>query len=99
MNDYYPPSVPLARLFEKTSKRGTQYFVGRLGLSKVILLQSQEISESGSPIWILSAQQPATNPPKEAVTARASSLFLAPQQPPAADSDLPPNPGRRGSAP
>jgi hypothetical protein len=97
MNNF-PPSVPLARLFEKRSRKGTKYFVGRLGLGKIVLLQSDEISESGEPIWILQAQEPAAKPPMKAVLAtRASSLFLTPQQRPA-NSDLSPDPGAdRGS--
>jgi hypothetical protein len=33
MSDY-GPQVKLARLYEKTSKTGNQYFVGRLGMAK-----------------------------------------------------------------
>jgi hypothetical protein len=80
----YPPPVPLARLYEKRSRKGAQYFVGHLGLGKIVLLQSDEISESGEPIWTLQVQEPvATRPaPKLALAARASSLFLAPQKSP-----------------
>jgi hypothetical protein len=87
----YNPSVPLARLYEKNSKKGVQYFVGRMGLCKVVLLRSQELSESGEPIWLLSVQEPAAKPPmmKEALATRASSLFLAPQKRAAASGTLP----------
>ena len=69
--------MPLAKLYEKQSQKGTQYFVGRLGASKVILLKTQEISESGEAIWQLAVQQPAQSParlPAEAAQ-RAARLF------------------------
>jgi hypothetical protein len=73
----FPPSVPLAKLYEKQSQKGTQYFVGRLGAAKVIFLKTQETSESGEAVWQLSVQQPAQSParaPAEAVQ-RAARLF------------------------
>jgi hypothetical protein len=77
----YPPSVPLVRVYEKRSRKGVQYFIGRMGLSKIVLLQSDEISESGESIWVLHVQEPTTKPaPKLALAARASSLFQAPQK-------------------
>ena len=62
----YPPKTLLCWLYEKTSSRGTQYFQGRLGASKLVILRSQEISESGEPIWELSVQvlTAAAAPPK-----------------------------------
>ena len=40
MSDY-GPQVKIARLYEKTSKTGNQYFVGRLGMAKVAVLKSK----------------------------------------------------------
>src|SRR6516165_5556733 len=34
----FPPSIELARLYEKTSARGTRYMVGRLDLARITLL-------------------------------------------------------------
>jgi hypothetical protein len=45
----YPRKTLLCRLYEKTSSRGTQYFQRRLDAAKLVLLQTQEISESGEP--------------------------------------------------
>jgi len=70
----YPPKTLLARLYEKTSARGTTYFRGRLGLANVVLLRSQELSENGEPVWELSAQEPATQPAAKLVQ---PSLFQA----------------------
>ena len=49
----YGPQVKLARLYEKTSKTGNQYFVGRLGMAKVAVLKSKEVAEDGSPMWVV----------------------------------------------
>jgi hypothetical protein len=56
MSDY-GPQVKLARLYEKTSKTGNQYFVGRLGLAKVAVLKSKEVAEDGSPMWDVLLQE------------------------------------------
>jgi len=42
MTGAYRPTIALARLYEKTSKRGAQYFTGRLGLAKLVLLKGEE---------------------------------------------------------
>jgi hypothetical protein len=67
----YPPSIELTRFYEKTSQRGTKYFVGRLGLAKVVLLPSDEAAD-GTPVWRLLVQEPT---PKQA------DEKLAPSQP------------------
>jgi hypothetical protein len=56
MSDY-GPQVKLARLYEKTSKTGNQYFVGRLGMAKVAVLKSKEAAEDGSPMWDVLLQE------------------------------------------
>jgi hypothetical protein len=73
----FPPKLPLCRLYEKTSARGTQYFQGRLGAAKVVLLKSQEVTERGEPIWELSVQEPAAQPAAKTV-APQPALFRAP---------------------
>ena len=52
MNGAFPPSIELARLYEKTSQRGTRYFVGRLGLARITLLPD-EATEDGTATWRL----------------------------------------------
>ena len=66
----YSPKVPLARLFEKTSARGTQYFQARPRSCS----STQEISESDEPIWELSVQEPTTTAPPKTVILQ-SPLF------------------------
>jgi len=62
----YAPSFPLCRLFRKTSKRTQQdYWVGRLGMAKVVLLKALETADDGGEIWHLMVQQ-ADDKPKEA---------------------------------
>ena len=50
MSDY-GDQVTLARLYEKTSAKDNQYFVGRLGMAKVVVLKSKETAENGDAIW------------------------------------------------
>ena len=45
--------VRLGRLYEKTSQKGTRYFVGRLGAARVLLFQSRETADDGGAIWEL----------------------------------------------
>jgi hypothetical protein len=68
-------------MFEKTSARGTQYFQGRIGLAKIVLLKSQETSASGEAIWELAIQEPAAPPaaqPAAKASAAAQALFQDP---------------------
>ena len=49
--------VKLGRLYEKTSQKGTRYFVGRLGAARVLLFQSRETAGDGGAIWDLYLQE------------------------------------------
>ena len=49
--------VKLGRLYEKTSAKGTRYFVGRLGAARVLLFQSRETADDGDPVWDLYLQE------------------------------------------
>jgi len=61
MTGAYPPSLHLATLYEKISQRGTKYYVGRLGLARLTLLQGDD-ADDGTPTWKLMVQQaPAAN--------------------------------------
>lgn len=54
----YPPSIELARLYERTSARGTQYMLGRLGAARIVLLPG-EPAEDGTATWRLLVQEGA----------------------------------------
>jgi len=58
MRSQYPPSVPLAILYERESAKGTRYFVGRLGLAKIVMFQGED-TDDGTPTWDLLIQQPS----------------------------------------
>lgn len=49
----YGASIQVARLYERTSASGNQYFVGRWGGAKVALLKAREPAEDGTPVWNL----------------------------------------------
>ena len=49
--------VKLGRLYEKTSQKGTRYFVGRLGAARVLLFPSRETADGGDPVWDLYLQE------------------------------------------
>ncbi len=49
--------VRLGRLYEKTSAKGTRYFVGRLGAARVLLFQSRETADDGGAIRDLYLQE------------------------------------------
>jgi hypothetical protein len=52
----FPPSIELTRLYEKTSARGTRYFVGRLGLARITLLPG-DAAEDGTATWRMLLQE------------------------------------------
>lgn len=55
----YGPSIQVARLFRKTSAKGTEYFTGRWGAARVTLLKSRDMADDGSEIWhLLLAEAP-----------------------------------------
>jgi hypothetical protein len=91
----FPASLPLAKLYERTSKKGSQYFVGRLGLARVTLLRSTEVSESGDQVWTLLLQEPPSQPQAPAKTTASArrageQLFGSrPRKASAATPDLP----------
>jgi hypothetical protein len=58
----YGPSITLARLYERVSAKGNHYLVGRIGLVKVAILKSGEVSEAGHPIWNVVLQQAPAAP-------------------------------------
>jgi hypothetical protein len=44
------PHVALGQLFERTNRRGQRYLVGRLGIAKLLIVPSGEVSR-GEQIW------------------------------------------------
>jgi hypothetical protein len=56
MTAAFPPSIELTRLYEKTSQRGTRYFVGRLGLARITLLPG-DAAEDGTATWRMLLQE------------------------------------------
>ena len=65
----YGPSIQAARLYKKTSSKGTIYFAGRWGGLKVAIVKSRDVSDSGEEIWnVLLSEAPASKqdrPPRE----------------------------------
>lgn len=54
----YPPSVPLARLFERTSRKtGNVYLSGFMGLARITVLKTAEQDSEGRGIWAVLVQQ------------------------------------------
>jgi hypothetical protein len=52
-----PPSIESTRLYEKTSQRGTRYFVCRLGLARITLLPG-DAAEDRTATWRLLQEAP-----------------------------------------
>ena len=68
----YAPSFTAARLYRKTSKSGSDYFVGRWGGAKITLLKSRETADDGGEIWELKLSEAAPYQPKAKDDGRAS---------------------------
>lgn len=80
MSDY-GPQVKLTRLYERTSKKtGNQYFTGRLGAAKVVMLKSREVTEEGRAIWDVLLQE-GSSEPKRAKAEAQEPLATAPIAP------------------
>ena len=77
MNGAFPPSIELARLYEKTSQRGTRYFVGRFSLARITLLPG-EPAEDGTPTWRMLLQEA---PKSQASTDRQAGNASRPRSP------------------
>jgi hypothetical protein len=77
VNGAFPPSIELARLYEKTSQRGTRYFVGRLGLARITLLPG-EATEDGTATWRMLVQE---TPKSQASTDRSVNNASRPRSP------------------
>ena len=74
------PKVKLGTLYEKTSKAGRRYFVGRFGAARILLFSTGETTEDGTPIWELLAEQAEERQANGSRPARTSSPAPAPRQ-------------------
>lgn len=50
-SERFPPSISVAKLYERTSQRGRSYMTGRMGSVKIAVLKTDETSDDGNPIW------------------------------------------------
>jgi hypothetical protein len=65
MSDF-KPSFPAAKMYRKTSAKGTTYFTGRMGGVKLALVKSRDVTDSGEEIWTLMfSEAPAYQKPAE----------------------------------
>ena len=55
----FGPSLALCRMYQRTSKKGATYYAGRMGMASIVLLKTDETSESGQPVWVLKVSEPA----------------------------------------
>ena len=49
-NGHRTPKIPLTQMFERTGASGKRYLVGRMGLLKLLIVPSGEVSR-GDPVW------------------------------------------------
>lgn len=54
----YNPTVPLFRLYERTSKNGNTYLSGRLGSASVVAFRSKEPNEHGQYYYDVKVSEP-----------------------------------------
>ena len=81
-------SIRAFRLYEKTSKHGNTYLVGRWGGAKVAILKSRDVADDGNAVWDV-LLSPAPERPKNEkqieqlpkITASTSSSNLFPVSP------------------
>lgn len=83
----FGPSLPLCRMYQRTNKKGAIYYAGRMGMASIVLLKTDETSESGQPVWVLKVSEPAPKsdardlprrPDEEAATAAKRGFASAP---------------------
>ena len=74
------PKVKLGTLYEKTSKAGRCYFVGRFDAARILLFNTGETTEDGTPVWELLAEQAEERQANGSRPARTSSPAPGPRQ-------------------
>lgn len=59
----YGPSIVLTKLWELESKNtGNMYLAGYLGLARVVIVRTNEVTDFGAPIWKIIVNEP---PPRQ----------------------------------
>ena len=72
------PSIVLCKLYERQARKsGQTYFAGRLGAASVVLLRTDETSDSGQPVWVLKVSEPL--PRTDATQLRKPESSIRPQ--------------------
>jgi hypothetical protein len=95
VSNTFAPTVEITRVYEKVSKNGNRYLVGRLGKARILLFEAERTND-GTPtwtVWIQADLQPAAqNKPAPSSAGRAprqGTLFKAPGAKPARGPALP----------
>lgn len=76
-NTDYTPSLALCRLYECTSKKGNVYLRGRMGLVNVVVLKTEDVSDTGQPIWVMKVQEPTPRQDEQRPRADAATRASA----------------------
>jgi hypothetical protein len=87
----FSPAIMLTQMRQRVSRKGDAFLEGRLGLAKVLLLQSNKSDEDGNPIWNLCFQEI----PREDIArpaASSPSIFAPP-------ANVPPIAAKRKASP
>jgi hypothetical protein len=83
MDSKFPPALMLTQMRQKTSRSGAAYLEGRLGLAKVLLLQSNKRDEDGNAIWNLCLQEMPRDDARPAASKPKPSIFSTTKPAPA----------------
>lgn len=87
--------IPLTKLYEKTSGRGSRYFVGRLGNARVVMFRDEQ-AEGADPVWqIFLSDGPQGQPQGRRPSDPPAQARQRPQEPALAPSPSP----RQGGTP
>lgn len=76
MANEYGPSVTAARLWEKTSAKGTTYLTGRMGNLRISILPNRDRKDDSDPthVLIFGEAQPRTSEARQSAPAAAPDL-------------------------
>lgn len=82
----YGPSFTAAKLYRKTSQKGTTYFAGRMGNVKLAFVKSKEVADNGDEIWSLIFSEAQPYKPRDDAKAESqapiTTLAPTPDRPP-----------------
>jgi len=85
----YGPSFTAAKLYKKTSQKGTTYFAGRMGNVKLALVKSKDVADNGEEIWSLIFSEAKPYQPRDDAKAQSqaptTTLAPPPDRPPRRD--------------